>query len=76
MSLTATSDSHSSPGMVEVSVDHLSKVDTALDDAVAAIGDAAIRHRTGIMITPIAPGRYIVRAHPAVPYGLIRQQAE
>lgn len=74
--MTAATDNHSSPGMVEIAVDDLSKVDPALDDAIATIRPAATRHRTGIMITRTAPGRYIVRAHPAVPYGLIRQHPE
>ena len=65
-----------SPGMVEVRVESTHEVDQALDNAVAAVKDAAIRHNTGIMITRTAPGQYIIRAHPAVPYGLIRQQHE
>jgi hypothetical protein len=62
-----------SPGMVEVTIESSSQVDPALEDAVAKVKDAAIHHRTGIMITRTGPGRYIVRAHPAVPWGLIRQ---
>lgn len=63
-----------SPGMVEVRVHNHSEVDGALDDAVAAIREAAIRHQTGIMITRTGPGHYVIRAHPEVPFGLIRQQ--
>jgi hypothetical protein len=63
-----------SPGMVEVNVSSATDVDHALDEAVAAVRDAAIRHRTGILITRIAPGSYIVRAHPEVPIGLTRQR--
>ncbi|MDQ0144625.1 hypothetical protein [Pseudarthrobacter niigatensis] len=65
-----------SPGMVEVNVNDSSDVDHALTEAIKAIRDAAIRHQTGIMVTRVAPGRYIVRAHPAVPFGLTRQQHE
>jgi hypothetical protein len=60
--------------MVDVSVDDASQVDQALNDAVETVKDAAARHETGIIITRTGPGRYIVRAHPAVPFGLIRQQ--
>lgn len=65
-----------SPGMVEVRVESTHEVDQALENAVGTVKDAAIRHNTGIMITRTAPGQYIVRAHPSVPFGLIRQQHE
>lgn len=65
-----------SPGMVEVNVNDSSELDHALSEAIEAIKDAATRHQTGIMVTRVAPGRYIVRAHPAVPFGLTRQQHE
>ncbi|MCX2746808.1 hypothetical protein OOZ51_03135 [Arthrobacter sp. MI7-26] len=60
--------------MLEVRVDHASKVDRALDDAIAEVQGAATRHQTGMMITRTGPGKYTVRADPAVPFGLIRQQ--
>jgi hypothetical protein len=60
--------------MVDVSVDDASQVDQALNDAVETVKAAVTRHETGIIITRTGPGRYIVRAHPAVPFGLIRQQ--
>ena len=60
--------------MVEISVDDASEVDQAITDAVETVRAAATRHETGIMITRTGPGRYIVRAHPAVPFGLIREQ--
>jgi hypothetical protein len=62
--------------MVEVRVESPHEVDQALENAVVTVKDAAIRHNIGIMITRTAPGQYIVRAHPAVPFGLIRQQHE
>ncbi|MDQ0242148.1 hypothetical protein [Arthrobacter bambusae] len=72
--MTATLPSKISPGMVEVRVDSASEIDGALNAAIAEIRSAATRYRTGVMVTRTGPGRYIVRAHPAVPYGLIRQQ--
>lgn len=57
-----------------MSVDDASQVDQVLNDAVETVKVAATRHETGILITRTGPGRYIVRAHPAVPFGLIRQQ--
>ncbi|MFC9354063.1 hypothetical protein [Arthrobacter sp. NPDC057013] len=72
--MTATAQTYPSPGMVDVIVDVASQIDHALNNAVETVKAAAIRHETGIMITRIGPGRYIVRAHPAVPFGLIRQQ--
>jgi hypothetical protein len=62
--------------MVEVNVNDSSELDHDLSEAIEAIKDAATRHQTGIMVTRVAPGRYIVRAHPAVPFGLTRQQHE
>ena len=72
--MTAPFQEPVAPGMVEVSVDDPEQLDRALDDAVATITKAATLHRTGIMITRTGPGQYIVRANPAVPYGLTRQQ--
>jgi hypothetical protein len=65
-----------SPGMLEVNVKDASEVDEALHKAVSQVSDAAVRHRTGVLVTRVGPGSYIVRAHPAVPYGLTRQQYE
>jgi len=59
--------------MIEVNVNDSSEVDPALNSAIEAIQGAATRYQTGIMVTRLAPGRYIVRAHPAVPFGLTRQ---
>jgi hypothetical protein len=60
--------------MVDVRVDNVSQMDQALNDAIETVEAAATRHQTGIMITPTGLGRYVVRAHPAVPFGLVRQQ--
>lgn len=62
------------PGMLEVHVENASEVDTALAKATDVVLKAAIEHRTGILVTRIGVGRYIVRAHPAVPFGLVRQR--
>ena len=45
----------------------------ALEDAVRSVSAAADRHGTGIMITDLGGGCYVVRAHPAVPHGLVRE---
>lgn len=63
-----------SPGVVEVSASHSDDLCRALDDAVRAVGEAADRYRTGIMITDVGGGAYVVRAHPAVPHGLVRER--
>jgi hypothetical protein len=63
----------SPPGVVEVTVNNASELDNALDNAVEVVLKAATRHRTGILVTRIGAGNYTVRAHPAVPFGLIRQ---
>lgn len=65
-----------SPGMLEVNVKDACEVDEALQKAVSQVTEAAVRHQTGVLVTRVGPGRYIVRAHPAVPYGLTRQQYE
>ncbi|WP_240684937.1 hypothetical protein [Arthrobacter nitrophenolicus] len=44
----------------------------ALGNAVDVVAKAAAAHRTGILISRVGTDRYIVRAHPAVPYGFIR----
>lgn len=72
--MTTAVSQGTSPGMIEVNVNDSSEEDHALNEAIEAIQDAATRHQTGIMVTRLAPGMYIVRAHPAVPFGLTRQQ--
>lgn len=64
------------PGMLEIHVNHAVEVNDALTKAIDVVHKAAVEHRTGILVTRIDAGRYIVRAHPAVPFGLIRQQHE
>lgn len=64
------------PGMLEIHVEHAFGVDEALTTAIDVVQKAAVEHRTGILVTRIGAGRYIVRAHPAVPFGLVRQQHE
>ena len=62
------------PGMVEVRVEQASELDNALAKATDVVLKAAIEHRTGILVTRVDTGRYIVRAHPAVPFGLVRHR--
>ena len=64
------------PGMLEVHVKEAAEVDSALEQAIQVVLKAASEHHTGILVTRIDAGRYIVRAHPAVPFGLIRQRHE
>ena len=66
--------SDSRPGMLEVNVASAAEVDQALEEAISVITEAATHHRVGVLVTRTGPGNYIVRAHPAVPHGLIRQQ--
>ena len=64
------------PGMLEIHVSQASEVDDALTTAIGVVQKAAIKHQTGILVTKVEAGRYIVRAHPAVPYGLVRHLDE
>lgn len=63
-----------SPGMVEVVVDGAENVETALNKAIQLVTPAAIRHKTGIMVSRTGSDHYVVRAHPSVPFGLVRQR--
>lgn len=61
-------------GMMEViATEGRDNLPEALRNAIAVVSRAAEEHRTGILVSRIALDHYIVRAHPAVPYGLIRQ---
>lgn len=60
--------------MLEVNVRTAAELDRALEEAITRVKEAAVDHGTGIMVTRIGTGRYIVRAHPTVPYGLVRQR--
>lgn len=63
----------SSPGMLEVNVPANEDERRALKEGIEAVTPAAIRHGVGILVTEITAGRYIVRAHPAVPSGYVRE---
>lgn len=63
-----------SPGMVEVRVSAPGEARETLAGAVRLVREAADRFSTGIMITDVGEGCYVVRAHPAVPHGLVREQ--
>lgn len=62
------------PGMVEVNVTRKQDLDQALEEAISTVTKTATNHGVGVLVTRTGPGSYIVRAHPAVPCGLIRQQ--
>ena len=62
------------PGVVEVNVHSAAEIDPALEEAIAVVRETAAHHRIGILVTRTGAGSYIVRAHPAVPHGLVRQQ--
>jgi hypothetical protein len=63
------------PGMLEVTVADGVPEDQALDAAVDTVRPAATTHNIGIMITRIDTNRFIVRAHPQVPNGLVRRRS-
>ncbi|MEQ7739656.1 hypothetical protein, partial [Escherichia coli] len=71
---TPRGDETRCPGMVEVRVRDARDAPRALAEAVRTVGKAADRYATGIMITDVGGGAYVVRAHPAVPHGLVREQ--
>jgi hypothetical protein len=62
--------------MLEVNVIEPGELDQKLQEAIDVVTRTAAHHHIGVLVTPTGVGRYIVRAHPAVPYGLIRQQHE
>lgn len=71
---TSQGENERLPGVLEVNVTTAEEVDNALGEAIAVITKTATHHRVGVLVTRTGAGSYIVRAHPAVPYGLIRQQ--
>lgn len=69
------SDNTNDPsGVVEVCVDNAAELDDALNDAVALVLEAATEYRTGVMVTRVDVGKYVVQADRDVPAGLIRQR--
>ncbi|MFX1818574.1 hypothetical protein PV768_02150 [Pseudarthrobacter sp. CC4] len=62
------------PGMVEVQARDGADIDKALAAAVRVVREAADLYGTGIMITNVGEGCYVVRAHPSIPHGLVREQ--
>lgn len=63
-------------GVLEVNVIKPEELDQKLQEAIEVVTRTAAHHHIGVLVTRTGVGRYIVRAHPAVPYGLIRQQHE
>lgn len=60
--------------MVEVRVREPRETSAALAAAIEVVGEAADQYGTGILVTELGEGCYVVRAHPAVPHGLVRHQ--
>lgn len=60
--------------MLEVFVREGIKADREVASAIAKVTEAANRHGTGVLVSRIREGHYIIRAHPAVPYGFTREQ--
>lgn len=60
--------------MQEVNVQSGADAESAIEEAIAAVMESAEHYQTGILVTRISQDTYIVRAHPTVPYGLVRQQ--
>lgn len=67
-------DDDRTPGMLEVSVSEDMTEKASLDAAVATVTKAANAYSVGIMITQIGANRFVVRAHPEVPNGLVRRR--
>lgn len=65
---------HQLPGMLEVNVNSAIEVARALEQAIATITETAKHHGMGVLVTCVGAGSYIIRAHPGVPYGVVRQQ--
>lgn len=71
--IRAESANERPPGLLEVNVESADDVERALEEAIAVITQMARQHKVGILITRTGACSYIVRAHPVVPFGLIRQ---
>ena len=59
--------------MLEVTATEAAHLSDALGNAVEVVSRAAAEHGIGILISRVGTDSYIVRAHPGVPYGFIRQ---
>lgn len=59
--------------MVEVRVPASRDARETLAGAVQLVRKAADQFSMGIMITYVGEGCYVVRAHPSVPHGLVRE---
>jgi hypothetical protein len=57
--------------MVEVNMGSADEAVQALHGAIQAVQAAAARYHMGIRVSRITPLRYVVRAHPSIPCGLI-----
>lgn len=66
-------DNGRAPGMLEVTVSEDITANASLDAAVTTVTKAANAYSMGIMITQIGTNKFVVRAHPEVPKGLVRR---
>ncbi|MFP5367926.1 MAG: hypothetical protein ACLGIS_13985, partial [Actinomycetes bacterium] len=55
------------PGMLEVIAPDAGTADQEINDAIARVTEAAAIYGTGVLVTRVSTGHYIIRAHPAVP---------
>ncbi|QSZ51253.1 hypothetical protein AYX19_21565 (plasmid) [Paenarthrobacter ureafaciens] len=62
--------------MVEVIVKNASDLNEVLNEAIDFLAPSTMVNRVGVMVTRIGAGHYVVRAHPEVPFGLVRQRYE
>lgn len=62
------------PGILEVFVSDAQTDEKALDDAITRVAEAAVIHGIGVLVTKVSARHYIVRAHPEVPFGLVRRR--
>lgn len=62
------------PGMLEVVVADALAEDRALEEAITCVAEAAVLHGVGVLVTKVSTRRYIVRAHPEVPAGMVRRR--
>ncbi|MET4097715.1 hypothetical protein [Arthrobacter sp. UYCu712] len=62
--------------MIEVTVADGMSEDAALKAAIDTVSIAANAHSVGILITPLGKNKFVVRAHPQVPTGLVRRRLQ
>lgn len=63
-----------SPGRLDLIVDHPQDLNHVLDKAVQRIIPSALERRKGILVTQILPNKYIVEVDDGVPCGVIHEK--